>query len=898
MLHDDQDSGLVYFLAFVSPPAVSVPEGGVPREVILLVDHSGSMKGVKWEASDEAVKKFLSELTERDAFTLGLFHNTTRWVSDIPRQANPDAVKEAIRFVEGHKDSGGTNLGVALEQGLGLERSRGEYARHLLVITDAQVTDAGRILRLAEQESKQADRRRISVLCIDVAPNLFLVLELAERGGGVAKFLTSAPEEKDIFVALDKVFEDWSEPVLAGLRLSVNRPNVQAAGRGTLEARFKSGTNEAEWSQIDLGNLPAGRTIWVAGRVPKGEVEDLVFRLTTEKNPDVATCNLNLAELADERPALKALFGAQRVLSLEYLVNSGYDREFLNDQLVHLGYPPVDVLGEVGHPGKPPKVYQENAREEAKKAIRGLLVKEALDCGLACSETAFVAVRKEAGKPVEGTVPVANALPSGWSNEFLSFSYKPGVIYRTEGGSVLVSALKLQVPEAIKVLLMSRLELIQHLSRKLQENPLLEEDLDIDETEESDANPDLNLPETDLNREDEETEIDCEDFLDDSISKSEQDASKYHDDKPIENVAESDSLQDHLLSQLRESSVSEEERRICEEIIGNIDDNGYLKITAEEIASELNVDVSDVERMLDFIQTNFEPAGVGARDIREYLLIQMRANGMEDTLAAKIITAHLVDFAANRISKIAESLSVAVEEVQEAAKNIKKLMPYPGRKSGIPTPDGMKIPDVIIEKVDDEYKVILNDDGMPRLRLSQRYLDMLKNDDKMSSDTRKWLEGYKQKAIDLLKSIEERRQNIVKVTEKIFEVQKDFLEKGPGGLKPLAFKDIADTAGIHESTVSRITTNKYVQTPQGIYKLKEFFGIGSELSGKISTFVVKEMLKEIIEAEDPANPLSDQQLSDMLKGKGYRVARRTVAKYREEFGILPFPKRRKSSGGE
>lgn len=411
LLDDDPASAQLYFLALVAPPAIRDPGRGVPREVVLLVDHSGSMEGAKWKAADWAVKRFLSDLTERDTFALGLFHNTTRWFSRMPHKADANAVKEAVLFLEGYKDSGGTELGVALEQALGLERAEGECARHALIVTDAEVTDAGRILRLAGQESKRADRRRINVLCIDAAPNSFLALELAERGGGVAKFLTSAPEEEDITTALDELLADWAEPVLSGLRLEVNRPEVQAAGRELL------GASEAGWSAMDLGDLPAGRTVWVAGRAPRGEAPDLAFRVRTGRNREVAACRLELTGEAGERPALKAILGARRILSLEHLIHSGYGGKELGEQLERLGYDPREVLG--GRPGEPSKVYAENVRAEVEEALRGLLVREALHYGLACSETAFVAVRAEVGTPIEGSVMVANALPAGWSEEFL-----------------------------------------------------------------------------------------------------------------------------------------------------------------------------------------------------------------------------------------------------------------------------------------------------------------------------------------------------------------------------------------------------------------------------------------------------------------------------------------------
>ncbi len=321
------------------------------------------MAGAKWKAADWAVKQFLAGLTERDAFNLGLFHSTTRWFSKRPRQADVKAVTEAVRFLEEHTESGGTELGVALEQALRLERADGTRARHLLIITDAQVTDEGRILRLADQEAQRSDRRRMSVLCIDAAPNSFLALELAERGGGVARFLTSDPGEEDITTALEEVLADWAQPVLAGLRLEVNRPAIQAAGRQG------GGSSEAGWSAVDLGDLPAGRTVWVAGRVSRSEAPDLTFRVIDAEQQEVAPCRLDLTTEAGPHPSIKALFGARRLLGLEFLLHSGYTGKDLVDQLGRFGYDPEPVLA--SRPGTPLKVYAENGREDLDKALRG-----------------------------------------------------------------------------------------------------------------------------------------------------------------------------------------------------------------------------------------------------------------------------------------------------------------------------------------------------------------------------------------------------------------------------------------------------------------------------------------------------------------------------------------------
>jgi Ca-activated chloride channel family protein len=404
-LHDDRGEGEVDFLALVAPPAAPEPGAGVSREVILLVDHSGSMQGAKWEAADWAVRKFLSELGERDLVNLGLFHNSTRWFAEAPRVADAGTVAAAVHFLEAHRDSGGTELGVALEQALDQRRAAGEYARHVLVLTDAQVTDAGRILRLVHAEAGREDRRRISVLCIDAAPNSTLALELAERGGGIARFLTSDPEQEDIATALDEVLADWSQPVLAGLQLAVDRPKLQAPG---LEVR-EHGESE---SRLDLGDLPAGRAVWRVGRAPRGTGDTLTFRVLDARGREVKTRLLDLAREAHDRPALRALFGARRILGLEHLIPSGLVGEELAESLRRLGYDAEAALAAVP---TTPRVYAENTRRDNEAALRRLLVEESLRSGLISSETAFIAVRRETGKPVQETVVVANAVPAGWS---------------------------------------------------------------------------------------------------------------------------------------------------------------------------------------------------------------------------------------------------------------------------------------------------------------------------------------------------------------------------------------------------------------------------------------------------------------------------------------------------
>jgi len=413
--HVDNPTQQVYFLAQVTPPAHHRFGSGVAREVILLVDHSGSMTGPKWMATDWAVERFLGDLSERDRFALAAFHNHTQWFDPTLRHADTSTVSEAVAWLRQKTDSGGTELGVALEQAVNLPRTAGDYARHLLILTDAAVTDAARILRLADEERMHTLARRISVLCIDAAPNSFLALELAERGGGVARFLTSEPDQEDITTALDEVLADWAEPVFVGLRLSVNRAQVETSGRQILPP------DHPDWSSIDLGDLPSGRALWIVGRAPLAATDQLTFQLQTAPNghpsAPLATMAVDLLP-APALPALKSLFGARRVNGLEYLINAGYSGQQLAEQLTRLGYAGDAILG--GQLHQPAKIYAENVRAEATKTVRDLLGKEAVAYQLASSETAFVAVRKEAGERVAGTIAVANALPTGWGGEFVT----------------------------------------------------------------------------------------------------------------------------------------------------------------------------------------------------------------------------------------------------------------------------------------------------------------------------------------------------------------------------------------------------------------------------------------------------------------------------------------------
>ncbi len=403
VLGDDPGKGHAYFAALVAPPSSADTTRAPAREAIVLVDHSGSMDGLKREAADRAALRFVSDLSAGDRFNLGMFHDTCAWLGPDPVPAGPDALPRAERFLA-KGDGGGTNLGVALEQALTQKRLPGEISRQVVVITDAQVTDETRILGMVENEARRADRRRVSVLCIDAAPNSYLTLQLAREGGGIARFLTSAPDDRDMGEALQATIAGWSQPVAVGLRLEVSREGLEVS-----ESVQQPGP--AGWSAVDLGDLTTGRSLWVVGRVPTGGSADLTFRLA-----GAAAAEAHPVQGPQHSPgALKAVFGAYRVHGLERLVDADMPEGELAQELKRLGYGPAHLPGaDAG--GR--SVYPENARRTTRSALSALLLSEALDYGLLCSVTGFVAVRREQGRKVEETAEVGNALPAGWSEGF------------------------------------------------------------------------------------------------------------------------------------------------------------------------------------------------------------------------------------------------------------------------------------------------------------------------------------------------------------------------------------------------------------------------------------------------------------------------------------------------
>ncbi|HXW84003.1 MAG TPA: RNA polymerase factor sigma-54 [Candidatus Binataceae bacterium] len=351
------------------------------------------------------------------------------------------------------------------------------------------------------------------------------------------------------------------------------------------------------------------------------------------------------------------------------------------------------------------------------------------------------------------------------------------------------------------------------------------------------------------------------------------------------------SLDNHLMWQLRLSSLNEADQRIGATIIYNLDDDGYLKTPLEEVAAQLEVDAEQVERVLKRVQ-RLDPPGVGARDLRECLLLQLANLGMEDSLAARVVRDHIELLEKHRYGEIAKQLGVTVETVGQAAKVISLLEPKPGRDYGGEEATYV-VPDVYIHKVGEEYVVTLNREAVPRLRLAGYYQRVL-NDANAAPETREYLAERLRSAKWLVKSIYQRQQTIFKVATSIVKFQRAFFDHGISQLKPLVLKDVAEDIGMHESTISRATANKYAHTPQGLYELKFFFtsGVKASTGEDVSAETVKEKIRAMVSAESHQNPLSDQAIAEMLRDKQINIARRTVAKYRQALGILPSSNRK------
>ncbi|MGH7918091.1 MAG: RNA polymerase factor sigma-54, partial [Candidatus Binataceae bacterium] len=365
------------------------------------------------------------------------------------------------------------------------------------------------------------------------------------------------------------------------------------------------------------------------------------------------------------------------------------------------------------------------------------------------------------------------------------------------------------------------------------------------------------------------------------------------DRRTLENtLTRKTSLEDHLIWQLRLSALDQTDQRIGATIIYNLSDDGYLETPLEELATQLETDVAHVERVLKRVQ-RLDPPGVGARDLRECLYSQLANLGMEESLAARVVLNHLDLLEKHRYGEIAKALGVTLEMVAETSRIISVLEPKPGRDYGGQEPAYI-VPDVFIQKIGDEFMVTLNESAVPRLRLANYYQRVL-NDGSAPAATKEYLQERLRSARWLVKSIYQRQQTIFKVANSIVNFQRAFFEHGVSHLRPLVLKDVAEDIGMHESTISRATANKYAHTPQGIFELKFFFtsGVKATDGEDISAETVKEKIRGLVAAEGNDNPLSDQAIADILRRGQINIARRTVAKYRQALGILASSRRKK-----
>jgi RNA polymerase sigma-54 factor len=443
--------------------------------------------------------------------------------------------------------------------------------------------------------------------------------------------------------------------------------------------------------------------------------------------------------------------------------------------------------------------------------------------------------------------------------------------------------------QAIKLLPMSTLELSDLLNQEMVENPLLEE-VPTEELQpaEAAATPDKQEADQPAAKTDTWDDQDYEyffgDYLDDGYRpRAPQEIKEL---PPIENtLSTTSSLSDHLMWQLSMQTDEPLLREIGSAIIGNLDDDGYLVASFDEIAAMGPWSVPDVDRALKLVQS-FDPTGVAARDLQECLLLQLRHLGLEGTPTERIVTDHLRLLQNHQVPEIARKLGLSVEDLKEHIEIIRHLDPKPGSRYN-PTQSQYVIPDVYVVKVEDQYVAVLNEDGLPQMRISPVYRRLLDKGAGNSDETRAYVKDKFRSALWLIKSVEQRQKTIHKVANSIINFQRDFLDHGIEHLRPLVLRDVANDIGMHESTVSRVVTNKYMHTPQGVFEMKYFFhsGISSSYGESVSSVTIKQRIRKIIENEDPRKPLSDSKIVSILQREGLVLARRTIAKYREELKI-------------
>ncbi len=457
-----------------------------------------------------------------------------------------------------------------------------------------------------------------------------------------------------------------------------------------------------------------------------------------------------------------------------------------------------------------------------------------------------------------------------------------------------------QLQQAIKLLQLSRMELETAVRNEIEENPILEETADLKEEDfqrtkdaerEVEASTEAQASTQDPQKQD---EFEWENYLETQYKPPTQGQGGNEEIMNYENVMTTQqSLHEYLSWQARMYGFNDEELKIAEVLIDYVDDDGYIITPLEEIAGSEKMDLKDMEDVLGFFH-EFDPPGVGARNLKECLLIQAKVLEEDTNDLVYLINNHLKDLEKKNYEAIARAMSRDVREVADLCKIIYTMDPKPGRAYA-PADTQYVMPDVYVYKVGDDFMVSLNEDGLPRLKISNFYKNVLKSTGGGGDKTQEYIQDKLRSAVWLIKSIHQRQRTIYKVAESIVKQQKEFLNKGSSFLRPMVLRDVANDIGMHESTVSRVTTAKYMHTPQGIFELKYFFnsGISTSDGESLASESVKMKIKELVSKESPKDPLSDQKIVELLDKDGIQIARRTVAKYREMLKILPSSRRKK-----
>ncbi len=449
-----------------------------------------------------------------------------------------------------------------------------------------------------------------------------------------------------------------------------------------------------------------------------------------------------------------------------------------------------------------------------------------------------------------------------------------------------------QLQQSLLILQAPLLELRNLVQQEMETNPVLEElATDPEEPPEKVEDADKEFKE----EFDQLAKLDAEwrDYMAQSSSYSTR--SQEEEDKRqffFDSIATQETLQQHLMGQLNQTALDTNDRKTAELIIGNIDDNGFLQTTPEEMSMNTGIAKEDFENILTLIQS-FYPPGVGACDLRECLLIQLKREGKQTSLEYKIISEHMQDLGKRRFPEIARRMGISVEQVQKCANNIAQLDPRPGQIFAA-APQNYVLPDVTVEKIDGEYQIILNGEQIPHLRISNTYKDIMSQDGN-GSEVKDYIRDKIRSGKFLIKSIHQRQQTISNIAHQIVSRQREFFDRGSAHLKPMTMVQIADVVGVHETTVSRAISGKYMSTPQGVFEMKYFFTPGYQTASgeSMSNTSVKEAIMDLVKNEDSNSPLSDKEIVEILSERGIPIARRTVAKYRTELNILPSNMRRK-----